>query len=81
VQYVYCKNWHSGDAALQGRRSGRCAKDGEFGAGIPEGIDPWSLRRDRIAPGSVTEALRMADTAMDYFNSPAAADLDGAALR
>ena len=31
------------------------------------------------APGSVAEALRMADASMDYLNSPAAADLSAAA--
>jgi len=30
-------------------------------------------------PGSVAEALRMADASMDYLNSPAAADLPAAA--
>jgi hypothetical protein len=30
-------------------------------------------------PGSVAEALRMADASVDYLNSPAAADLPAAA--
>ncbi len=34
---------------------------------------------DGRAPGSVTEALRMAGASLDYLNSPAARDLDGAA--
>jgi hypothetical protein len=34
---------------------------------------------DGQAPGSVTEALRMAGASLDYLNSPAARDLDGAA--
>jgi hypothetical protein len=65
-----------GGRGFGGRGEGLQRHDGD----VPGSIAPGGITSRDLAPATVSQALRMADVALEYLNSPAADGLETAAL-